>query len=164
MGVNDQLEKLLELIKDVSFFKDFTHEEKLALTSSGCEVVRYLPHEEIIIEGETDRALYILLRGEVGVTKNDRSHEPGKKSKKAIVARLSAGSVFGEIALIGNRPRTSGAQVIGEAIVLKMNGDRLAKLDPLLKSKFQAGLIGLLIQRLDDMNNQMTDMAQWQKI
>lgn len=158
------LGQILELMKDVPFFKDFTQEEKYCLASSGCEAVRYLPHEEIIKEGEMEHVLYIILKGEVGVTKNVPSPDPKKPPKKAQVAKLSAGAVFGEITLICKRPRTSGVHAHGEVIALRVNGEMFDKMEPVFKNKIQARLIDLLVKRLDDMNAQITDIVRWQRV
>ena len=156
--------QLLELVKDVPFFQDFTQEEKLALTATGCAVVRYHANEEIIVEGEMDRILYILIRGEVGITKFQRSSDANKKPKKVVIAKLSCGSVFGEIALINKNHRASGAQANGEVIALKIDGDMLERMEPALRNKIQIQLIAILAKRLEDMNNQMTDLVQWLKM
>ena len=134
--------------------------ERCYLASTECEVVRYLANENIINEGDRDSALYILLRGEVGVTKNMISPDSLKKPKRILVAKLSMGAVFGEISLISKSARTSGVHAIGEAIVLKMDGIMFEKMEPQFKSKVQAQLINLLIKRLDDMNNQIIDLVR----
>lgn len=157
------LGQLLELIKDVPFFKPFNMTERYYLASTDCEVLRYHANEDIIKEGDSESALYILLRGEVGVTKCAPSADSAKRQNRTLLAKLSVGAVFGEITLISKRPRTSGVYAIGEAIILKMDGNMMQKLEPLFRNKIQAQLIDLLVKRLDDMNNQMCDLVRWQK-
>ena len=50
----------------------------------------------ILMEGEESSDAYIILEGEVEVTKNSR-----------VLATLSENSIFGEIALVDSRPRTA---------------------------------------------------------
>ena len=56
----------------------------------------YRPDEEIVREGSTGTALYILLSGEARVEQN------GKE-----IGRLAAGDFFGELALIEEHPRSA---------------------------------------------------------
>ncbi|MBI4388844.1 MAG: cyclic nucleotide-binding domain-containing protein [Nitrospinae bacterium] len=154
-------DQFLELIKDVSFFRDFTVQEREYLASANFKVIRYHDGESIIREGEADSSLYLLLRGTVGIHKNSGPSQPGAgPAAKAFIAALKAGSVFGEISLISKRPRTTNVVADGEAIVLKIEGDFLYSLSPVFVTKFQQRLIEILVKRLDDMNNQLIEMAR----
>jgi len=54
----------------------------------------------IVREGEEGRSLFILLQGEVTVSK-------GEGDERRELARLGAGSLFGELALITSKPRSA---------------------------------------------------------
>ena len=79
--------------------------------------------QELFREGEPpDDTMYFLLSGEVGIFKNRPEGERRINS-------LSAGSFFGEMALVNNRPRLATARVISStARVGVMNKDILLKL------------------------------------
>lgn len=153
-------EQFLELIKDVSFFKDFSLEEKEYLASTECQVVRYFGSEAIISEGAIDSALYILLRGTVAITKNMSTLSRTVKPRKAPITKLKPGSVFGEISLISRQPRTTNVSAEGETIVLRIDGDLLNSLNSKFVAKFQHRLIEILVKRLDDMNNQLIELTR----
>lgn len=154
-------DQFLELIKDVSFFKEFTVQEREYLAGANFKAIRYLDGESIIREGDVDSSLYLLLRGTVGIHKNSSPSQPGGDSSgKTFIATLKSGSVFGEISLISKKPRTTNVVADGEAIVLKIEGDFLYSLSPVFVTKFQQRLIEILVKRLDDMNNQLVEMAR----
>lgn len=155
--------QLLELIKDVPFFRDFTLTEKHYLTTTDSQVILFHANENIINEGEMESALYIILKGEVGVTKNTIHLDGGKNPKKTMLTKLVPGAVFGEVSLISKRARTTSVHAIGDVFVLRMDGKMMETLEPKFMNKLQAMLINLLIQRLDTVNNQLSDLMQWQK-
>ena len=66
------------------------------------EVEQYIDRQVIVREGEQGEQLYIVLSGQVEVT---RSGAP--------VARLDPGEHFGEMALIRNQPRSASARAMG---------------------------------------------------
>lgn len=155
--------QLLELIKDVPFFKNFTLPEKHYLSTTDSQVIRYHSNEHIINEGDMECALYIILKGDVGVTKNVIPLDGAKKPKKTLLTKLVPGAVFGEVSLISKRSRTTSVHAIGEVIVLRMDGKMMETLEPKFMNKLQAKLIDLLVQRLDTVNNQLSDLMQWQR-
>ncbi len=63
----------------------------------------YLANEIIFDEGEEGQALYILLSGSVRIMRNrDRGNE--------IIADLTTGDFFGDLALLDNTPRSAQAR------------------------------------------------------
>lgn len=71
-------------------------------------IVRYRPGEVIVREGEKADALYIIESGAVEVY---REPSPGQCYSLGV---LRPGSVFGEVALLLNRPRTASAVAVTE--------------------------------------------------
>jgi CRP-like cAMP-binding protein len=75
--------------------------------------------------------------------------EPGEIT----IAELKAGSIFGEVSLISNRPRnTSALADAAEVVVMKITQEIIESFSLPIQKKFQAQLIQILVQRLDDMN------------
>lgn len=71
------------------------------------KLIQYHPQEYIVKAGEPAKSMYWILRGTVGVTSTDG---------EATYAELVAGSFFGEIGILFNRPRT--ATVVARTRVL----------------------------------------------
>ena len=65
----------------------------------------YRPGETIFMEGEPGKALFIILAGSVSIC---RRHGEGDE----ILATLTPGSYFGELALIDDQPRFASARIL----------------------------------------------------
>ncbi|MFQ5450627.1 MAG: Crp/Fnr family transcriptional regulator [Nitrospinaceae bacterium] len=147
-----EFEKALELFANIPFFDEFNLEEKRFLASLDCNLITCKDGETIIGEGELDLSLFILLQGSVRVTR--------EKSPGAVLSKLQPGAVFGEISLIRKKPRTTSALAEGNTVVLKMDGEMIERLNPLLLNKIKNQLIELLVKRLDEMNDQLQSLAR----
>jgi CRP-like cAMP-binding protein len=96
------------------------------------------PGEVIIKEGSSGTSAYVILAGEVDVTKK-------VKGKDVVIATLSKGQVFGEMGLLEDRLRSATVTVRSELNVREINRDDfnalLVKdplvLVPILKSLFE---------------------------
>lgn len=69
----------------------------------------------IFFEGQAGDAAYLIEGGEVAIVKNAPA---GSAAKHVPIARLKAGDVFGEMALIDGRNRSASAIAIGKVVVL----------------------------------------------
>ena len=79
---------------------------------------------------------------------------PVQELEEVTIAELKAGSIFGEISLISNRPRNSNALADSpQVVVMKITTEIIEKFNLRIQKKFQAQLILTLVQRLDDMNS-----------
>ena len=79
---------------------------------------------------------------------------PVQELEEVTIAELKAGSIFGEISLISNRPRNSNALADSpQVVVMKITTETIEKFNLRIQKKFQAQLILTLVQRLDDMNS-----------
>lgn len=141
-------EQAFELIDQLSFFSDFTPEEKHFLSTLDSQIYKYFPSDAIIKEGETDYSFFILLKGVVAVVK--------KNPKEVTIAKLKAGAVFGEIAYIAKRKRMTSVIADGDCIALKFETKDLDILKPLIPTKLKDKLIEILVNRLEAMNEQVT--------
>ena len=106
--------------------------------------VKFKPYDNIIREGEIDESIFIILKGVVNITKQSLTD--------IIISQLKAGSLFGEIALISDAPRTSNATAFTESILMKITKNMINQLPLALQKKLQDQLIRILAQRLDEMN------------
>lgn len=85
----------------------------------------YKDGEVIVKEGEVGTSMYVVLSGEVEVSK-----ESG--GEKTVIALLREEDIFGEMALFDNRPRSASVRAIGEVQVAVF--DRLSFLEQIKKN------------------------------
>ena len=131
-------------INELPLFKEFSPEEKKILLKTEGAFVKFRTTENIILEGEVDDSIFIILKGVVHITKQNLPD--------IIISQLRAGSLFGEIALISDAPRTSNATAFTEVVLMKITKTMINQLALPLQKKLQDQLIRILAQRLDEMN------------
>ena len=141
------------------FFQEFSDEEKAKLVNTPGIFEKYKEGETIITEGESGFALFVVLTGSIRITKStlapvQEGHISLQEPEEVTIAELKAGSIFGEISLISNRPRNTNALADSpQVVVMKITTEIIEKFNLTIQKKFQAQLILTLVQRLDDMNN-----------
>lgn len=143
----DQIQAF-ELIDKLSFFAEFSQEEKQFLSTLESQIYKYFPSDVIIKEGETDYSFFVLLKGVVAIVKNN--------PKEVTITKLKAGAVFGEIAYVTKRKRTTSVIADGDVIALKIHTNDIDKLKPSIPTKLKDNLIEILARRLETMNEQVT--------
>ncbi len=107
------------------------------------EMRRFSAGERIISAGETDRSLYLLTEGALGVRLNDRSDEN--------FSTIEAPSVVGEIAFIDGGPRSATLVALsdGELLRLRMESyESLAAREPELGRAIVFDLARIVTARL----------------
>ena len=142
---------LLHRINQVSFFDGFSHIEKDKLIE---KVEMFKKYEKkgltIFSEGAKGESMYVVLEGVIGITRLTFKHD---KEKRVTLAKLKKGSVFGEISLLTNQNRTTGA-ITDSSLVIVMVIDKktLESFDLGIQKLFHTQMISTLIRRLDGMN------------
>ena len=148
---------LLHRINQVSFFDGFSHIEKGKLLE---KVEMFKKYEKkgwtIFSEGDKGESMYVVLEGVIGITRLTFKHD---KKKPVTLAKLKKGSVFGEISLLSNENRTTGA-ITDSSLVIAMVIDKktLESFDLGIQKLFHTQMISTLIRRLDDMNEKYRDL------
>jgi len=107
--------------------------------------IKISPNEVILREGEESKAMFVITHGEVRVTKKSGDQD-------IVLARLSDGSFFGEIALLTDSPRTATVTAEQETLLLQIERPTIeyivsqfpAVRDTLLRF-YRSRLIGQLI-------------------
>ncbi len=105
---------LLKPLPEIPLFSKLDREAFIHLMNK-IELKKYRRESLIIREGDEADALYIILSGEVKIIKeiNDES--------SIEIARLSEGSFFGEMALLGNSLRTASVEAASELELFVMS-------------------------------------------
>ena len=148
---------LLHRINQVSFFDGFSHIEKGKLLE---KVEMFKKYEKkgltIFSEGAKGESMYVVLEGVIGITRLAFKHD---KEKRVTLAKLKKGSVFGEISLLSNQNRTTGA-ITDSSLVIVMVIDKktLESFDLGIQKLFHTQMISTLIRRLDGMNEKYRDV------
>ena len=140
------MEKLVKL-KKMKIFKDFGDEELMQVSRVTMEKI--FPSGKLIIrEGETDAGLFMLVSGEVHVTKKvPNSSEPGQET----IARLGSGDHFGEMSLIDGEPASATIVASEPTICFVLKADdykNILKENPIIALKIYRFFTHSLCDRL----------------
>ncbi|MEG3640283.1 cyclic nucleotide-binding domain-containing protein [Magnetococcus sp. PR-3] len=136
-----------ELLRKVSFFQKFRDEELDRLLSEESFFSFFQKGEIIIREGDSNScSLFVLIRGEAGVTKLD------DKENAQEVGTLPQGAIFGEMSFITKAKRFTSVLAYEDCTVLKVDPQALEEMDPRIHILIQQELISLLVLRLDESN------------
>ena len=155
--MNSKDRSLLHRINQVSFFDGFSHIEKGKLLE---KVEMFKKYEKkgwtIFSEGDKGESMYVVLEGVICIT---RLTFKRAKKKRVTLAKLKKGSVFGEISLLTNQNRTTGA-ITDSSLVIVMVIDKktLESFDLGIQKLFHTQMISTLIRRLDGMNEKYRDV------
>jgi HD-like signal output (HDOD) protein/CRP-like cAMP-binding protein len=143
------LDEQIEFLKKVNFFHGFDdHELKQFLQVS--KWLRVPPNTAIIKEDTTERAFYILVRGEVRVEKR----LPGK-AKPILLTTLATGDCFGEMALVTEIKRTADVVAGTESFILRVEPEIVSTSNVFLQLKFYKRFCERLVTRLDLANKRV---------
>jgi CRP/FNR family transcriptional regulator, cyclic AMP receptor protein len=138
-------EQAFELIDKLYFFDNFTQEEKKLLSTMKNQILKVTPSHLIIKEGEVDKSFFIILKGVVRVVKSI--------PREVTITKLKAGAVFGEIAFVAKRPRTTSVLADGDVIVMQIQTKDIDALSQTIPNKLKDKLIEILANRLESMND-----------
>ncbi len=141
---------------DIHELKPRLHETMLFHTLSSSEldlVIKYAQlrsfraGEHVFFEGDRGSALFIILKGAVQIVRR-------LKGKHALLARLSDGMFFGELALVYDTPRTATAVITEDSLLVclfKHDLDDLVKHYPSLGKKILAIVNEIMAQRISSL-------------
>ncbi len=101
-------------------YREFIPED-IEVLSSICEELKYKDNEKIFSEGDSGDSMFIIKKGTVKIYKETLK-------RKKLIALLSDGEFFGEMALIENAPRSATAITGGETTLIKLSIDAFKSL------------------------------------
>ncbi|MBF0176326.1 MAG: cyclic nucleotide-binding domain-containing protein [Magnetococcales bacterium] len=133
-----------KLIETAPFFREFTPAERAMLVEGESFFVTYHKNKQLIREGDTDDALFIIMKGSVEVTQE--SHP------QSILAVLETGAVIGEMSFLTKHPRASNVTAREETIVFRIDGSEMGALDLGMQLKIKNQLINILVDRVSRLN------------
>ena len=101
---------------------------------------QYKAGDVIFKDGDQGQSMFILLDGDVEISKLLGDH-------KTILATISKGSIFGEMAIINRRPRSATAQAVTPAVALEISRGMFQKrLEEV--PKWMQGFFSIMAERL----------------
>ena len=127
-----------------------TEQETLMRTGSFTHVESFLDGEIVVREGDVSRAMFVIQRGRVEVTKLVGESE-------ILLATLERGSFFGEMSLLDSQPRTATVRARGETRLLVIEpGSLLMKIrrDP----TFAFEMLQHLSARIRDLDERLVQL------
>ncbi|MCM0606970.1 MAG: cyclic nucleotide-binding domain-containing protein [Xanthomonadaceae bacterium] len=148
----------VETIKEVKLLSGFTDEEIQELISTG-ETYAVQAHTNIMIEGDTKGGMFVLLDGQVGVSK---ANPMG--SNQYDLGHLQPGAVFGELSLIDNNPRSATVRALMDCQVFQISREKFEAYvmsDDSRKMRFYKSCIDTMIARLRE-TDQKYVISQYQ--
>jgi CRP/FNR family transcriptional regulator, cyclic AMP receptor protein len=107
-----------------------------------------LPAGDIVFtEGDPGDAMYVVIQGLVQVYRDTTSG-------RLVLAKIRPGEFFGEMALIGNTPRTATAVALSDTVLAAYRGEEL---ETLLATRPEVGarMIRHLVARLKDTTDRL---------
>ncbi len=147
---------LAGLLARTELFADFSRSE-VAVFVPQLVLEEYGPTERIVQEGDEDDAWYVVLKGEVAVTKSGVDGAPHE------LALLSRGESFGEMALIDQSPRSADVSAIDEVTVVKLTREAfmgIAEAGNPAATKLLWGLASVLCQRQRQLTGLLLDLVE----
>lgn len=151
---NASQEKIIEVLKKIPFFKEFTDGE-LSLLLKITQWLRFQPGDIIIKEGSSEKNFSIILKGSVSIRKRT-----GVGAYKKTICNLSMGQSFGEMSFVTGKPRSADIVAEDETYVLRFNSEDIQKEhgNPQYASlllKFYKKFSEILAERLEDADKQL---------
>jgi HD-like signal output (HDOD) protein len=147
------LDQQIEFLKKIHFFSGFDdHELRQFLQVSRWK--RVAPDAMIIRENTTERAFYILVKGEVRVEKQ----LPGV-ARPIVLTTLATGDCFGEMALVAEVKRTANVVASRESFLLRVEPEIVNTSNVFLQLKFYKRFCESLVARLDSTNKRVVGRA-----
>ena len=112
--------------------------------------IPYAPNEAVVQQGEPGSSLYVVVQGELVVTKQNET------GQATTISHLQAGDIFGEMAVCTGSPRSASVVCLGESMLLEVERDNLLALikqDPLILE----ALSELIARREQELNERTHD-------
>ena len=121
------------------------------------DVLRVEEEACIIREGAPGDAWYVVMEGEVCVSKNVIHGPPH------VLSHLGAGECFGEMALIDGSPRLASIHAVTDAALVRLPAasfQRLIDENPALAMKLVLAMGGVIAQRQRELTYILTDLME----
>lgn len=130
-----------------AFLADASDDDWAAIRAHG-ELRHFRPGETVTDHGEVDRALFIVVDGQLEVVVAD-----GRRHRERRVNTIEAGTVVGEIGFLDGRPRSAKVRAVVDSKLLRLTYEAfevLAAKEPCLGRQILFDIGRVLADRLRD--------------
>jgi CRP-like cAMP-binding protein len=145
-NVHSTIEKIL-LLQSAPIFTGIEGEDLVPLARVADEV-ELEANQEIFKEGDQGTDLFIIVTGEVAVTREGEH-----------IANLGPGEAFGEMAVLDEAPRSATAKATKDTLLLRIGSEEFYEILH-EQAEIAEGVIRLLTRRLRDATTQLVQAAQ----
>ncbi len=123
-------------LRGMDFFSFFTDTEVWELINAG--IWQCIPEgENIILEGEVDKSFYVIVEGEVQVSKTGR-----------YLDKLVSGDCFGEMGFISGQKRSATIKALTDVTILKVHAPLIERASVNCQLRFHKLFLNTMIERL----------------
>ncbi|WLD57104.1 cyclic nucleotide-binding domain-containing protein [Salinispirillum sp. LH 10-3-1] len=130
--------QVLTIMSRVKFFKRFSTADCLLMLDKSTQLIACREGEWVLMQDdEKDRALYVLLTGELEVWKDDIR-----------VGDIKPGHCFGEVSFLTKNARTSSIKCLTNAVVFRLQRKALTEFPIHIREKIKDNIIMLLLDRV----------------
>lgn len=130
--------QILTILSRVRFFKRFSTADCLLMLENGTQLIACREGEWVLMEGdEKDRALYVLLTGDLEVWKDD-----------VRVGAVASGHCFGEVSFLTKNARSSSIKCLTNAVLFRLQRKALTEFPIHIREKIKDNIIMLLLDRV----------------
>lgn len=114
---------------------------------------RFVPKGSVIIEeGEQGNCAFLIQSGTILIYTTKKSSDESKEDTQIDLAKVATGSIFGEMALLFDGPRTASAKALEDCNLIVLTrqvfDNKMEKSDPTVRA-----LLKMLTQRIINSNN-----------
>ena len=138
--VSTNLKETLNKVRRIEFFADFSDMELVRLLKI-CHTRKYQDGETIFNQGEKGDRLYVLIMGQVEIIKH-------RDAGAEVLATMSAGDCFGEMALVDQEPRSADARAKGDTMIIEVNDQIINDINDILALKLFRKIAILVTKKL----------------
>jgi len=157
--------KCVKNLREVHLFRNLD-ENRLITIAQICELQFSATGEYIIVEGNEAKDLFILLLGEVAVSKQlNLPHLENIEGQDRILSKLTSERrpVLGETALLGHTVRRATVRCLSNCTLYRLEARRLRKLmetDAVIGFRTCEHLCEMLHERLEAANSDIVKLSQ----
>lgn len=131
--------KQMEILNRLTFFRDFTLNERQVLLESFSHLYLVQQGRAVFKQYDNDKRLYIVLSGSLMVFKHNHLHELGN---------IEPGEFIGEGAFINNRERSTSVHASSDTILLAITPEALTRLPNVIREKIKDRIIEGMSERI----------------